>query len=46
MSANKSSRRQFIGNSVKATVAASAVLCTTGSLLQSCTPGKKISTEQ
>lgn len=44
MSSDKSSRRQFIGNSVKATVAASAVLSTTGSLLQSCTPGKKIST--
>jgi superoxide dismutase, Fe-Mn family len=43
MSANKSSRRQFISNSVKATVTASAVLSTTGSLLQSCTAAKKIS---
>jgi superoxide dismutase, Fe-Mn family len=43
MSANKSSRRQFIGNSVKATVAVSAVLSTTGSLLQSCAGVKKVS---
>jgi superoxide dismutase, Fe-Mn family len=43
MSAKKSSRRQFIGNSLKATVAASAVLSTTGSILQSCTAIKKVS---